>query len=298
MTMLGRGKKKAAQEKAQEQAAQEEPAQEGAELEESALEEDSTAADGVEDFQEGGGPEEGQEDDAAAVQAEAKLIQAKAELAKAEAELAKARLAEAEAELARAEKAAKTREKAKAKSYRVTTIEAGPAAEVAAAEPHEPMSRGRLVGVVGGLAVVVVLLAVTAIVLLLKKGEQDSREAAGRDAVTVAAAAAQDFSSYDYRSLDSSFKTAMNEATGEWLKQYQQLAQQIRQTASQSQVVVVGTVLKTGVELVSPSRVVAVVFLNQQTSKAGQDRGYDQYRLRLTLVKQQGRWLVANLQAL
>lgn len=295
MTMLGRGKKKAAQEKAQEQAAQEEPAQEGAELEESALEEDSTAADGVEDFQEGGGPEEGQEDDAAAVQAEAKLIQAKAELAKAEAELAKARLAEAEAELARAEKAAKTREKAKAKSYRVTTIEAGPAAEVAAAEPHEPMSRGRLVG---GLAVVVVLLAATAIFLLLKKGEQDSREAAGRDAVTVAAAAAQDFSSYDYRSLDSSFKTAMNEATGEWLKQYQQLAQQIRQTASQSQVVVVGTVLKTGVELVSPSRVVAVVFLNQQTSKAGQDRGYDQYRLRLTLVKQQGRWLVANLQAL
>lgn len=271
MTMLGRGKKKAAKENAE--------AVEAVETEESA---EASA----------------EVEDEVAADAQAKLIQAKAELAKAEAELAKARLAEAEAELARAEKAAKTREKvkSKAKVYDVSTVEAREPREPRVR--REPLDERRLTMIVSALGAVCVLLAATAIFLLVKKNDQDAREQAGRDALTAAAAAAQDFSSYDYRSLDSNFKTAMNEATGEWLKQYRQLTDQIRTTAAQAQVVVVGTVLKTGLEQVSPDRVVAVVFLNQQTAKAGQDKGYDQYRLRLTLEKHGGRWLVSNLQAL
>lgn len=279
MTMLGRGKKKAAKENAQET----EEAVEALETEEAAE------------------VAEAPEDDAPEDDAQAKLIQAKSELAKAEAELAKARLAEAEAELARAEKAARAREKAKAKGkvYDVTTDEERPAREARAPrKAREPLAEGRLTAIVGALGTVCALLAATAIFFQVQKSDQDARETAGHEALTAAAAAAQDFSSYDYRSLDSSFKTAMNEATGEWLRQYRQLTDQIRPTAAQAQVVVVGTVLKTGLEQVSSDRVVAVVFLNQQTAKAGQDKGYDQYRLRLTLEKHGGRWLVSNLQAL
>lgn len=239
--------------------------------------------------------------------AAARIVRAKAELARAEAELAKARLAEAEAELARAEKAARVREKVKARAaVRPATAQTkikssatdADGAEAAAEPGRRRWSRRRGITLVGGLTVLVIVLGAAVAVMWWKKTELDAREQGGTQALTVATAAAQDFSSYDYRSLDSNFKTAADEATGEWLKQYQQLTRQIRQTATQQQIVVVGTVVKAGLEQVSTDHVVALVFVNQQTSKLNQDRGTDQYRLRLTLDRKGGQWLVSKLEAL
>jgi Mce-associated membrane protein len=146
----------------------------------------------------------------------------------------------------------------------------------------------------------VVTLALTAAVVLLWswKGDLNAKENAAQDGLNAAISAAQDFSSYDYRTLDSNTKTSANAATGAFRQQYLQLMRTVGQSAQQQQVVVVGTVLKAGVEQVGAEQLVAVVFLNQDTTRLNQPRGTDQYRLRLTLDKVKGRWLVSKFQAL
>lgn len=250
--------------------------------------------------------------EADATEAEAKLIQAKAELAKAEAELARVRLAEAEAELARAEKAARSRQRARekslAKAVRVSTVELGPAQDAtdatdaaeAAQEPsRRPMSRKKAITLVGVLGAVVVVLGGILAWLWTDSDSLDAKEQGGKSALIAATAAAQDISSYDYRSLDTDIKAVEGETTGQFRQQYDQEMALVKATATQKQIVTVGTILKAGIESVSDRQVVVVVFLNQQTSSGGQTTATpDQYRLQLTMTKKAGRWLVSTLKAL
>jgi Mce-associated membrane protein len=145
----------------------------------------------------------------------------------------------------------------------------------------------------------VLALALTAVVVLLSswKGDLTAKESAAQDGLNAATSAAQDFSSYDYRTLESNFKTSANTATGAFRQQYLGMMSQVRAAAEQQQVVVVGTVLKAGVEQVSARQVIALVFLNQETSKLNQPRSSDQYRLRLTVDRVKGRWLVSKVEA-
>ncbi|MGI8328523.1 hypothetical protein ACRYCC_01090 [Actinomadura scrupuli] len=146
----------------------------------------------------------------------------------------------------------------------------------------------------------VVAIALTATVVLLWSWQKDlnAKESAAKDGLNAATSAAQDFSSYDYRTLESNFKTSANAATGAFRQQYMDMMGRVRETAMQQQIVVVGTVLKAGVEQVGAKQVVAVVFLNQETSRLNQPRGTDQYRLRLTVDKVGSRWLVSKVEAL
>jgi Mce-associated membrane protein len=152
------------------------------------------------------------------------------------------------------------------------------------------------------LALVTVALAAAVGFLMQRDGELSGTDVAAQRAMYAAETAAQDLSSYDYRTLESDIKTAANQTTGKLKTDYQRLAQQIVATARQQQAVVNGQTVKSGVVSATPEKVEVLVFLNQSTSKAAapdaQQRTPNQLRLLMTMEKTAGRWLVSKVDVL
>ncbi|MBA9001314.1 hypothetical protein [Thermomonospora cellulosilytica] len=132
---------------------------------------------------------------------------------------------------------------------------------------------------------------------------QDNRlanaEEARKQVMFAAAQAAQDLSSYDYRTVDSDLRRAAAHTTGKFKDEFARTTPQVKANAARQQVVTEGIALKTGVERVDGDEAVAIVFLNQETAKAATaQRLPSQFRLRLTMRKVDGRWLVEKLEVL
>jgi hypothetical protein len=147
----------------------------------------------------------------------------------------------------------------------------------------------------------VALVLATAVAGLQNRGsELRAADDGAQKAMYAAATAAQDLSSYDYRTLESDIKTAASQTTGQLRTDYEKQAQAIMATARQQQVVVNAQTVKSGVVTATPDQVVVLVFLNRTTSKtggssAGQQRTPDQLRLLMTMKRAGGRWLVAKI---
>jgi Mce-associated membrane protein len=160
-----------------------------------------------------------------------------------------------------------------------------------------PIRAGVLVLVV--LPLVAVLLAAAVVILWIKDDRLKAEEDASREAVRAAAQTSRDLSSYDYRTLESDFRTATGETTGKLREQYAALAQQIHATAVQQQAISQTTVIKAGAETVSADRVIVIVFANRSsTTTSSQNRLPDSLRIRITMVNVKGRWLASGLQVL
>jgi Mce-associated membrane protein len=150
------------------------------------------------------------------------------------------------------------------------------------------------------LALVALVLAIAVVSLRHRGNELRATDSGGQKAMFAAATAAQDLSSYDYRTLESDIKTAAAQTTGQLRADYEKQAQAIIATARQQQVVVNAQTVKSGVVSASSGEVVVLVFLNRTTSKtggsaAGQQRTPDQLRLLMTMKKVGDRWLVAKV---
>lgn len=159
--------------------------------------------------------------------------------------------------------------------------------------------------VVAILALVVAALGAATVRLWLERGDLNAVQAAVGEAGPAATQAAQDMSSYDYRTLDSDLRTATGHTTGKFRKEFEAQTARVKSIAPQQQAMVTGQVQKMGIEKASPDRVIALVFLNQQTVKATDvakgDRAQrlpSQFTLRMTMQKVDGRWLVADLDVL
>jgi Mce-associated membrane protein len=153
------------------------------------------------------------------------------------------------------------------------------------------------------LGLVAVVLAIAVVSLQHRGHTLRTTHGGGQQAMYAAATAAQDLSSYDYRTLESDIKTAAAQTTGQLRTDYEKQAQAIMATARQQQVVVNAQTVKSGVVSASPGQVVVLVFLNRTTSKtasssSGQERTPDQLRLVMTMKKVGGRWLVAKVDVL
>jgi len=150
------------------------------------------------------------------------------------------------------------------------------------------------------LALVALVLAVAVVSLQHRGNTLRGTNSGAQKAMYAAATAAQDLSSYDYRTLESDIKTAASQTTGKLRSDYEKQAQAIMTTARQQQVVVNAQTVKSGVVSATPGQVIVLVFLNRTTSKtagssAGQQRTPDQLRLLMTMEKAGGRWLVAKV---
>jgi Mce-associated membrane protein len=185
-------------------------------------------------------------------------------------------------------------------SERDDTAESAEATDTGA----EPARRARLrmpagTQMLAVLLLVAVVLTAAVVVLWLKSGNLKANDDGSRQAVRAASETARDLSSYDYRTLESDFKTAAGETTGKLHDQYSALAQQIRATAVQQQAISQTTVIKAGAENATANRVIVIIFANRSSATtSSQNRLPDSLRIRITMDKVKDRWLASELQVL
>jgi Mce-associated membrane protein len=127
----------------------------------------------------------------------------------------------------------------------------------------------------------------------------ERRNAATRDALSTATAAAQAIFSYDYRSFDTSVTNGKAFVTGDFAKEYTETTSALKATAVAEKAVVRATVSASGVVTARTGRVELLLFLNQYRRNANIDgEKVDQNRVTLTLVPVRGEWKVTAATAI
>ena len=186
----------------------------------------------------------------------------------------------------------------------------GTAAEpqrTAAREPSTEPSPARRAGrtprpdlLMLGAVVVVVALVVTAALLSVGARGADRTEQARTAAVAAAESAAVDVLSYDYRHLDRDFARAHRQLTGGFADDYRRTTERVvRPTAQQVHAVVKAEVVASSVVRAGQNRVVVLLFVNQTTTSNRLDAPkVDRNRVRMTMARVDGNWLVSQVDAL
>ena len=129
---------------------------------------------------------------------------------------------------------------------------------------------------------------------------QSQAEDARRSGLEASRDAARLLFSYDYRTLDKDFATGRRLTTGSFRIDYDKTTTRVvADVAQRYKAVVKANVINAGVVSATPSRVVTVVYVNQVTSST-QVKGQkvDLSRVRMTLVRVDGVWLVTKVDAL
>ncbi|MDT7572381.1 MAG: Mce-associated rane protein [Actinomycetota bacterium] len=159
---------------------------------------------------------------------------------------------------------------------------------------------GRLLAVLALLCVA----ALTAVgVLGWQRHTHDVVQQSRTDAVSAARVAAGDILGYDYRSIEETIKRARSDTTGAFRKEYDETAAELLPQSKQVKAIVQATVGSAAVMSADRDRVVVLLFVDQATVK--QQPGaktpttrIDQSRVRMTMSRKDGHWLVSELVAL
>lgn len=170
--------------------------------------------------------------------------------------------------------------------------------DVEEAEPGDRMRMAKQVLVV--LALVALVLSGAVFYLLHRVNDARAADEAGDEAISAARAHAQDLLSYDYRSLDSDFQRGLAATTGGFHKQYQQTTSQlVRPQATKQKVIVQAAVMNAGLISAGDDNATVLLFVDRVTTKAGQKKPtFNQDRVRMSMTKVNGKWLVSKLDAL
>jgi Mce-associated membrane protein len=145
------------------------------------------------------------------------------------------------------------------------------------------------------------LSALAAFGLVAYRVRNDQRIETARDqAVAAAHDNAETILSYDYRHLDADFAAARATLTGGFARDYKVTTTKlVRPGAEQYHVIVKAEVAAQSVVSGTADQVVVLLFVNQTTTSTRLDGPrVDLNRVRLTLVKVDGRWLVNKVVAL
>lgn len=134
----------------------------------------------------------------------------------------------------------------------------------------------------------------------LEVREQSSTEQARRSGLQASRDAARLLFSYDYRTLERDFAAGRKLTTGAFRTDYDKTTTRVvADVAERYKAVVKANVINAGVVSASADRVVTIVYVNQVTSST-QVKGQkvDLSRVRMTLVRPDGVWLVTRVDAL
>ncbi|MFG1711275.1 hypothetical protein ACFLIM_49810 [Nonomuraea sp. M3C6] len=134
---------------------------------------------------------------------------------------------------------------------------------------------------------------------------RDLRDAdvAGVQAMAAAKEVAPDLLSYDYRTVEEDLARAGTHTTGELTNYYKELTTTLASRARAQKIVQTVAVAGAGVERAKPDRVEVLLFVNTGTvkeipGKAELQQQFTQNRARFVMVRQDSRWLVADLSTL
>ncbi|MCW2502334.1 MAG: molecular chaperone DnaJ [Actinomycetia bacterium] len=150
--------------------------------------------------------------------------------------------------------------------------------------------------------------AVAAIVLVAAvagggaiQADQRAAEAATarREGLAAAVSAATVILSYDHTRMDADIAAATARTTGKFRAEYRETSKAVAPVAEQYQAVVSATVTASAVVSASPDQVVTLLFVDQSTrSTRITGTKVDQARVRMTMSRDAGKWLVSRVEAL
>ena len=161
--------------------------------------------------------------------------------------------------------------------------------------------RPRRTDVVLVAAVVLVLaLAATVALVTVRAGGQDRAERARSQARAAAEAHAVTLLSYDHRRLDRDFARAREVLTGDFAEDYAATTEKVvRPSAEEVKAVVTAEVAPRRWSGPSENRAVVLLFVDQTTTSTRlEGPKVDLNRVRMTLVRTGGQWLVSGVDAL
>jgi Mce-associated membrane protein len=150
------------------------------------------------------------------------------------------------------------------------------------------------------LVLTAVLMAVANAFVWYRVHDHSATESARRAGLEQSREAARILFSYDYRQLDKDFAAGKSLTTGAFGKQYAETtAKVVTPVAKEKKAVVKAEVVTAGVVRASPKTVVTIVYVNQvTTSSLAAAPKVDLSRVRMTLTKVGGHWLVSKVDAL
>jgi Mce-associated membrane protein len=122
-------------------------------------------------------------------------------------------------------------------------------------------------------------------------------------AVAAAKTAVHSILSYDYRKISQDIAQAKSQTTGLFAQKYATTASRLLSEAKQVRAIVQATVGSSGVVSAAPNQVVVLLFVDQAAVRRtpGQKSPttrIDQSRVRVTMSRVNGKWLVSDLAAL
>ncbi|RRO14463.1 hypothetical protein EIL87_19985 [Saccharopolyspora rhizosphaerae] len=152
----------------------------------------------------------------------------------------------------------------------------------------------------------VLVVAVVAVVLLgaltstgLRLREHVADESARASALEAATRYATDLSTYDHRHLDAHFAAVTAHAHGQFAQQYKQVSASLTELIRQNEALSQGTVLTSAAVEADQDRAVIALFVDQEvTNKNTPQPRLDRNRMRMTLVRQDDRWLIDGIELL
>lgn len=189
---------------------------------------------------------------------------------------------------------------AAAPAVQVASVAERAAEQTPASVPGMRRARRRPAVPVVVLAALTTVAAVVAGLLWLDVRSRQQAEDARREGLAASRDAARLLFSYDYRSLDKDFAAGRMLTTGRFRSEYDKTTTKVvADVAKRYQAVVRAEVVTAGVVRASAGQVVTIVYVNQVTTST-QVKGskVDLSRVRMTLVRQDGRWLVTQVDAL
>lgn len=158
-------------------------------------------------------------------------------------------------------------------------------------------SRSSRAGVPAALVVVTALLILAAAVLAFLTHRGQQVEAARRAAVSSAEHRLPTLLSYRHDRLDRDLAQAVDQTTGSFHDEYQELATRtVRPTAERRKVDTTASVSGAGVVRASADRVVVLAFLTQSTVMAGGAPVVSGSRVKATLERVGNDWLLSALE--
>jgi Mce-associated membrane protein len=167
--------------------------------------------------------------------------------------------------------------------------------------------KDRLQMVVTGLASLLLmsLVALLVVVLLWQTDSEDSKgadgaialAAAGKAADKAARAAVVEMTSYDYRTVEDDFAWVDDAGTAHFREQYAEVSKPIKELVVRLKATAKGTVVDSAPRVKDTRHVTVLLFVDQLitnpgTGSGGAQRGLDQPRVTMQMVRQDGRWLV------
>jgi Mce-associated membrane protein len=166
-------------------------------------------------------------------------------------------------------------------------------------QPAPGRSRALTV-VMAAFVVIVVLGALTAVAI--HTSQRRSSSSGTTDRTTLLAVGGQlavDFTSFDYRHLDADFAATAKRATPAFASTYLKQSKSVASVITKAKAVSTSQVVATGLKSSSATNAVVLVAVNDLTKNTQSPKGTTQYfRMQITLVNQNGKWLASQVEPL